>query len=874
MHWSSFGIPHDFVVLLFKPKMSDKMTPAHTGRLLLILLLTLSPLSGRAQVTNPDPGTKYFLFHSAGNVLGSASDGRATLQTALTNQTQLLQFVSDGAGYYWIKLVSQQKYLALSGSWDTYFTTDSTTNASKYALEKVSTYFSRLKCKSNGKYLGTDNTTAGTFVYSDKSGAEGNHYWYISEKAIVIPIDTARYLINPAAVYSKAFDGWGVSLCWWANMCGKWSDAKIDQIVDWLVSPTGLNYSIFRYNIGGGDDPLNRNCTPHHMGSGKGLRAEMEGFKDSATADYNWNRDAAQRKIMLKIKEKRPDAVFEAFSNSAPYYMTYSGCCAGNTSASSDNLMPTFYQSFAEYLVDVCRFYKDSFNLEFKTLEPFNEPVTSYWGANGGQEGCHFGTAAQIQFLKVLAPVLKASGLKTVISASDETSVAQAVSSFKAMANDGTALDLVGQINTHSYSATNQARANLRALTTAYDLPLWMSEVGVGGSGITGNLTLVQKLMDDIRYIRPEAWVDWQYIEEGNDQWCLVKGVFSTQTYQRVKNYYLRQQMSRYIRHGSRFLSVPNDQMLAALNPTGDSLILVTLNNLATKVCHRVDLHLLNLSGQRFNVTRTSETENNSTVTDYVLEDSNLLLNLPRYSVTTVVIPLSATASVQNSLQTETPYLFLSRTASLPIRSTDELVTIDTYVYGDSSQLWTLAAQGSGYVVRNLSGRTLTDAGVYQSVASASTGLTGQVFNIENIGDGCYKVLSQRTGNALDLSGESNAVGTKIGFYAYGTNPAVSHRQWMFVLPPGSRNAENPNGLPLAEQKEALMAYGADRAVVILKNPNFKAMVTVCSLNGNLVFQREISRDYTRIPVQPGIYIVSTLPIGGGQKTTRKLIVH
>lgn len=29
-------------------------------------------------------------------------------------------------------------------------------------------------------------------------------------------------------------------------MCGKWSDDKIDEIVEWMVSPTGLNYNIFR----------------------------------------------------------------------------------------------------------------------------------------------------------------------------------------------------------------------------------------------------------------------------------------------------------------------------------------------------------------------------------------------------------------------------------------------------------------------------------------------------------------------------------------------------------------------------------------------------------------------------------------------------
>ena len=79
--------------------------------------------------------------------------------------------------------------------------------------------------------------------------------------------NVVSYEVNPQSV-RQHFDGWGVSLCWWAGQCGKWTDDKIDEIVAWLVSPEGLNYSHFRYNIGGGDDPLNRHCTPHHMGQG------------------------------------------------------------------------------------------------------------------------------------------------------------------------------------------------------------------------------------------------------------------------------------------------------------------------------------------------------------------------------------------------------------------------------------------------------------------------------------------------------------------------------------------------------------------------------------------------------------------------------
>ena len=80
-----------------------------------------------------------------------------------------------------------------------------------------------------------------------------------------------------------------------------------------------------------------------HMVKGKGKRAEMEGFKASPTAPYDWNADKAQRTIMMKIKAKRPDAIFEAFSNSAPYWMTFSGCSAGNDDPLKDNLKPEYY---------------------------------------------------------------------------------------------------------------------------------------------------------------------------------------------------------------------------------------------------------------------------------------------------------------------------------------------------------------------------------------------------------------------------------------------------------------------------------------------------------------------------------------------------
>lgn len=435
---------------------------------------------------------------------------------------------------------------------------------------------------------------------------------------------------------TSTFEGWGISLCWWARMCGEWSDDKIDQLVDWLVSPDKLNFRIFRYNIGGGEDPLNRNCQPHHMGKGKGLRAEMEGFKDSTADAYHWERDAAQRKIMLKIKQKRPDAIFEAFSNSCPYYMTVSGCVGGADKGNADNLLPQYYKEFAHYLVDVCKHYKDEYGIEFATLEPFNEAMSDYWYRDGSQEGCHFDKESQVKFLRVLSPVLRASGLKTVISASDETSVKQSVEALEHYRDAGV-LPLVGQWNTHTYIADNTSRDALRRLCHDTGMKLWMSEVGSGGKGLEGNIELAQKLIDDMRHLEPTAWIDWQYVEENNDQWCLVQGDFKAQTYHRVKNYYVRQQFSRFIPQGYRIVRTACPQALAAVSPDGKEFVVVMINGKSDAVAHNIDVKALG-KGIKAECFRTSETEDVAPVSQFTLKKGTLSCTLPPLSVTTVIM--------------------------------------------------------------------------------------------------------------------------------------------------------------------------------------------------------------------------------------------
>ena len=755
---------------------------------LLLLILAVTAFAGAFGQTSFSEATTLFLMHSSGNHLECGTDDGGWIEAPGTANPQQMTVTPAGQGYYTIQVAGEEKFLSMSGQWNSTFIDDGSADEAKWTIEQGTGQYVRIRCKANSRYMGTDSNDAHQKVYTNKDGNDMKHQWYFSDKVNATPpTDTLRYMVCPQVV-RQHFDGWGVSLCWWAGQCGKWPDEKIDQIVDWLVSPTGLNYTHFRYNIGGGDDPENRHCDPHHMGRGKGLRAEMEGFKDFSGDDYHWDRDAAQRKIMLKIKEKRPDAVFEAFSNSCPYYMTYSGCVSGNTDGGKDNLRPEYYEEFAHYLVDVCKHYKDEYGIEFKTLEPFNESVTNFWYANGPQEGCHFDYQSQIKFIRVLEPILRASGLSTVISASDETNVGLSVQGFKEYKNAGV-LSKVGQWNTHTYQASNADRARLALLAHQADMPLWMSETGSGGNGIGGNLALAQRLIDDVRYIQPEAWIDWQYMEEANDQWCTIQGSFANQTCKKVKNYYIRQHCTRFIRHGYDIITSPCPQSLAAINADRDTLVLVLLNE-GAKTVHTIDLslftHLPALSTIR--AYRTSSSMNlASNKNGITLDGTTMTVVMPAQSMATLVIPAhSDVVGADELLKDGCEYLIIPRhETTRAITATGSRVTIEDINYGDA-QRWTLTDAGSGtYGLQNALGLRLT---AHRN--SNSTSLTAQTataaeqdFYIDAVDYPFFKILASKgRSHGFDLSNESTAAGTTVTVWQYqDSNPTPIHRQWTLL---------------------------------------------------------------------------------------------
>ena len=144
---------------------------------------------------------------------------------------------------------------------------------------------------------------------------------------------------------------------------------------------------------------------------------------------------------------------------------------------------------------------------------------------------------------------------------------------------------------------------------------MWQIETGVGGSGLAGNLKLAKRLFEDIRYMHPAAWVDWQYVEEWNDQWCTVKGDFAAQTMERVKNYYVREQVTQHIKKGYSFVTSLSDSTLAAVNSKCDTLVLVAINTTGNNVKHNVDISGYKINGEPI-VYRTTTSESHKAITN------------------------------------------------------------------------------------------------------------------------------------------------------------------------------------------------------------------------------------------------------------------
>lgn len=396
---------------------------------------------------------------------------------------------------------------------------------------------------------------------------------------------------------STRFEGWGTALAWFANVTGGWPEADRSRLADLFYGAKGLGWTIARYNIGGGGaadaKPYLRTgaAVPGFWRLPPGVAGTDWRADDPLM--WDWTQDANQRWWLDAVRDRVPGAIFEAFSNSPPWFMTVSGRVSGAERRTDDNLLPGREPLFAAYLARSVAELQRRHHIRFRTLSPINEPNTDYWYAANTQEGAHWSPARQAAMIDAADTALKAERLTTVIAAPDETNARLFLADLAAYPPE--TLARIGQLNVHSYGTLYQT--GVRDAARAAGIRLWMSENDTpldddreNFDGMPSALAFADHVVADLKRLEPAAWIFWQAVENlsgGNGKptsnWGLIKADLAApaagpHAIHVTRKYWAMAQFSRYIRPGYRLVAVDDMDSAAALSPDGATLVLVHVN--------------------------------------------------------------------------------------------------------------------------------------------------------------------------------------------------------------------------------------------------------------------------------------------------------
>lgn len=513
--------------------------------------------------------------------------------------------------------------------------------------------------------------------------------------------------VDPAQQY-QTIEGWGTSLAWWGKVVGEYSNR--DEYVKKIFSPTtGLGLNIIRYNIGGGDDPASSILE---------YRKAVPGYQPSQGV-YDWNADANQR-YMLQAAKAYGVNVIEAFTNSAPYWMTISGSVSGAADG-GNNLKPDYYDDFADYLTEVVKHFHDHWGITFDTVTPLNEPISTWWKLGSNQEGMHFDRAEQYVILSQVQASLVAKGLSTKLSAPEEYSLDDTRASFNSYSSDVKAA--ISQINTHTYGGSN--RTALRNTVASAGKHLWTSEYGDGDAS---GMTMSRTILKDMRNMGASAWVYWQAVDSA-EGWGFFKNVLNssqTTSYTVNRKYYIMGNYSKFIRPGFKVIGIGDDNTLAAYDAASGKLVLVTTNSDAADTTVTYDLSRFTSIGAAAQVYRTSASENLQQLSDIAIENQQLTVVAKAGAVTTYVI---------------------------------SGMNYEGNLGYDSSAIYKLVNRNSGMVL-DVNGASATRGA--SIIQGNDNGAANQQWKLESAGNGYYKLRNAGSGLLLDVNQNSTQGGASL----------------------------------------------------------------------------------------------------------------
>ncbi|HSV74433.1 MAG TPA: glycoside hydrolase [Chthonomonadales bacterium] len=419
--------------------------------------------------------------------------------------------------------------------------------------------------------------------------------------------------VDPARVLVPRWEGFGSSLSWWAVYIGGWPEPARREAVRLLFSrdPDALGWNIARYNAGG----TSPETDPARFRPGGRVLVTLD-------RDGTWlpERDRSQIETLRLARRFGADR-FELFVNSPPYWMLRNGDTRGGPGG-GENLVPERAEEYADWLAEIIPRVEREAGVRFTSVAPFNEPSADWWNpATSSQEGSRIDPPLQARVLSALRRSLDRARLRTLIAASDEHNPHTALRTLEWLTSkEGGNLDArtLQRLNVHTYWGW-EWQDRLREAAAARGVPaIWMSEVthrewappGYVPRDMRSALPITRGIVNDVKRLRPTAWVYWQPIEplEWQLRFTYTYGLMQAAVDRPVewegrawqpgelvkaKGFYAMMQFSRFIRPGDRILETDDFWSLAALDRRGRRLTVVVHNDTSDAKAYAFDVSRL-----------------------------------------------------------------------------------------------------------------------------------------------------------------------------------------------------------------------------------------------------------------------------------------
>lgn len=480
------------------------------------------------------------------------------------------------------------------------------------------------------------------------------------------------------------FEGWGTSLCWWANRIGYDRDLTSQAAKLFFDAEDGLGMTIGRYNIGGGDDPSHDHIrrsdsiVPGYAVDVTKITSvsDAEGFDQydlecGYAWNYDWDIDSNQLNVLAAVSETAgTDFIGEAFSNSPPYFMTNSGCSSGN--GSSTNIREDSYKAFAKYLADVTKHLIDE-GYPIYSIAGMNEPSNGWAAYNNKQEGCYVARGEdQSKVITTLSDQLAEVGLNDlIISGCDETGIDKTCAAYRDLTLE--AKNAISRIDTHTYAWGSVT--DLRELAETEGKNLWMSEkdgsntAGINAGDMSAALGLSNYIRNEVTTLMPSAWILWNALDihvdaenqydadslgdcgyselDKNGFWGLGVADHNNKQIMLTKKYYAFGQYSRYIRPGYTMIST-DSSTVAAYDKNSETAVVVVANTKENDQTYQIDLSQFGSIKSNASVKAVRTSGDLATGENWadVSKDSNIVFNQSDKMLSTVAKANSITTYI------------------------------------------------------------------------------------------------------------------------------------------------------------------------------------------------------------------------------------